>query len=188
MRNLFLLFLLGASVFAHAQTGYEVIDKAEKLYERGRYTKALVLLKRAENMNYGFCGNAWMSAHRSIGLLRSSIYIEQGKYQRARNTLDSLLSLYPDDNGDSIRIVSYQLEYGKDTLSKYIDEGLENVRFHDVDFLLFVEIPLSNGIIIRLKPQILEVSRLYTKNRNEQIPYWREEFKKSSNYKLIKGG
>lgn len=88
-RLIFFLFI-SLTLQSFAQEGFKVIRKAEHKYKNGKNEKALSILIKAENMNYGFCGNSWMDANRAINLLRAKIYIDKKDYQMARNSLDSI--------------------------------------------------------------------------------------------------
>jgi len=183
--SLFFLFILALPIFA--QEGFKVIHKAEQKYENGQNKKALKLLSKAEKMNYGFCGNAWTDADRAINLLRAKIYIDQENYQLARNSLDSIGWEYKGDNLDSIRIRTYQLEYGKDSLSNVIDTSFTNTKIECEDYDCFVIMPLSNGENLKLKVNPMSNSDLiFIDDEKKKLELWIARFKESQNYKLIK--
>lgn len=188
LRNIFFLFVLLSLVIpTFAQEGFKVIHKAEQKYENGKKKRALYLLSKAEKMNYGFCGNAWMDANRAINLLRATIYIDQKDYQLARNSLDSIGWEYRGDNFDSIRIRTYQMEYGKDSLSNMIDSSLVNTKVECGEYDCFVVIPLTNGKEIILKPNLMSnFDLIYLDDEKKKVEKWVFKFKDSENYKLIK--
>lgn len=123
-------------------------------------------------MNYGFCENAWLEANRAINLLRANIYIDKKEYQLARNYLDSISSEFVGDNLDSIRIRTFQMEYGKDSLSSMIDSSLLNTKEECGEYYFcYIIIPLTNGKTIRMTsnlfdPNIMIESDERKKNRN----------------------
>ena len=169
-----------------AQEGFKVIYKAEVKYENGQHERALKLLTKAENMNYGFCGNAWMDANRAINLLRAKIYIDNKEYQMARNSLDSINWEYLEDNLDSIRIRTYQMEYGKDSLSSMIDASLVNTNVECGESDCYVIIPLTNGKLIRMKFCLFNSNLMYIADASKKKEMWVTWFKETENYKLIK--
>jgi len=183
--SLFLLLSLALPTFA--QKGFKVINKAEIKYKNGQNKKALKLLSNAEKMNFGFCGNAWMDADRAINLLRAKIYIQQENYRLARNSLDSIGWAYKGDNLDSIRIRTYQMEFGKESLSKMIDSSLINTMVKCGEYDCYVIIPLSNGKEIKLKPNPMSnFDLIYLDDEKKKAEKWVFRFKDSDNYKLIK--
>ncbi len=176
-------FCLTLQIFA--QRGYKVIYKAERKYEKGHYKKALKLLSKAENMNYGFCGT-WMEADRAINLLRAKIYINKKEYQLASNSLDSIGRGHAGDNLDSIRIRIYQMEYGKDSLSRMIDSALVNTRVECVEENCFAMIPLMNGKAIKMKGNLFNSELIFMNDVKKKTEIWVKAFKESEHYKLIK--
>lgn len=173
--------------YAHAQDGFKVIRKAQRKYDIGLNKKALKLLEKADNMDYGFCGNAWMDANREINTLRATIYIDQKQYQLARNSLDSIFWEYPNDNFDSIRIRTYQFEFGKDSLAQLFDSSLDDVKIECSEFACFFDFPLRNGQTMRLKLSSVNNFELFSEEKDdeERLQKWLERFRASENYKMI---
>lgn len=183
----FLLFSLSLQCFA--QKGFKVIYKAEKRFEKGQNKKALKLLTKAEKMDYGFCGNAWLEANRAINLLKARISIDQKEYQQARNCLDSIDWEFNGDNFDSIKIRTYQMEYGKDSLSSMIDSALLNTWIECYDEANgFAIIPLTNGKTIKFKVNLMTIDLdwFYMDDKKKKAEIWVTKFNDSENYKLIK--
>lgn len=179
-----LLVLLDSPLPTYAQRGFKVIDKAEQKFEDGKNKRALKILSKAEKMNYGFCGNARISASNTINLLRAKIYIDQKDYQLARNSLDSIAWGF---NLDSIRIRTYQLEYGKDSLSNIIDTSFANTRIECKELYCFVIIPLLNGHNLRLTLNPMTNGELMNiKDEKKRVEKWITIFKESENYELLK--
>lgn len=180
-------FFLNLAIPAYAQEGFNVIRKAETQFQKGNTEKALKLLLKAENMNYGSCGNASMDANRSINLLRAKIYIDQEKYQEARNSLDSIYVERQLDNLDSIRIRTLQLEFGKDYLSNSIDSCLVNVKIECGETDCYTILPFTNGKIIRLKINLFrerKITAIWFETNKEEI--WINWFKQSEYYAMLK--
>lgn len=189
MKNLkyipiFLIFF-SLTLKTFAQKGFDIISKAEVKYEHGKYKSALKLLSKAENMNYGFCGNAWMDADRAIYLLRAKIYINKKEYQLARNSLDSIGWEFNGDKFDSIRIRTYQMEYGKDSLSSMIDASLVNTKVECGEYSCFIIIPLTNGKALKLKNYLFNFDLMIIEDEIKKTEVWVNWFKESENYKLI---
>lgn len=182
---IFLVFF-SLTLQTFAQEGFKVIRKAEHKHENGQNERALKLLSKAENMNYGFCGNAWMDANRAINLLRAKIYIDKKEYQMARNSLDSIGWEYLGDNLDSIRIRTYQMEYGKDSLSSMIDSSLVKTRIECGENDCYAIIPLTNGKVMRMKFSPFKSNLIYMADESKKTERWVIWFKESENYKLIK--
>lgn len=188
VKVIFLIFLLGYSGFTYGHKGFEIIRKAEEKFEKGESKKALKLLKKAEKKDYGFCGNAVLTASRSINLLRAKIYMNQGEYEKARNSLNLIYAEYSEDNIDSIRIRTYQMEFGKEVLGGMVG-SLENTHIEEEeDGYFYVKIPLQNGIEMRLKIASKEsLPYMLEENKDKRAKMWVEKFKTSDNYKLLKG-
>ncbi|WP_417871391.1 hypothetical protein [Winogradskyella sp.] len=183
-----LLFLFGNYQIGFAQRGFKVIERAEKKIESYNYSKALKLLDKAEKMNYGFCGNAWLEARNEIDSLRFVAFFNQGKYDLARKSLDSLYSFGQRDDLDSLKVLTYQKELGNELLKKLIDESLPNSYVECGDIIdCYGIIPLSQNDMF-LKFKIGETMEIYfmEENQEKKNKLWIDEFKKSKMYKMIK--
>lgn len=184
MKPILLLLTLTISLHAFSQNGFELISKAENRYAHGHTKSALRLLEKAEKVDYGFCGNAWSDAKRAINLLRAEINIQQQEYQLARNSLDAISYGYLKDNFDSIRIRTYQMEYGKDSLSSMIDTSLINTKVESEGYYCFAIIPLTNGKAVKLKLEPT-YELIVTDDTIKKAEIWVSLFKKSENFKLL---
>ena len=172
----------------HAQRGFHVIRKAERKYEAGKRKAALRLLNRAEKLDYGFCGNSWIEANRSIWLLRSRVYLESGKYLKARNSLDSISWEYKGDNLDSIRIRIYQLEFGKMKVSQGIDFAIKKARLECKELECYVIMPMK-GLDYDFRFKMNSMDSVISVARNDKdvsLKGWIDEFHSSGNYELAK--
>jgi len=181
-----ILAVFGLALPCFAQKGFKLITKAELKYEQGKNTKALKLLSKAENMNYGFCGNAWMDASFSINLLRVKIHFKNNDYQAARDCLDSVNWRADGDYLDSIRIRTYQMEFGKDSLSKMIDVSLVSASIECGDYYCYFMLALTNGKSIKFTAHQItsDLTPLYDEMKLTKD--WVKRFKESANYTLIK--
>ena len=191
------ILLISSSSFAQKEfkgdhnDGYRCIRKAKKHYGKGNFKKSLSFLDKADQMDYGFCGNAWMDASEGINSLRSMNYIKLGNYHLARNYLDSIISFTNPSKFDSLRWVSYQLEIGADSLSKIIDTSLENIVFVDSGFyqFIFIPLPVEEGFAkFTFNPRNYQKKGDMNDSIASRKEYWISEFKKSTLYFMIKEG
>jgi len=191
MKIQLIILLSFLPILAYSQEGFKIIEKAEKKFEHKNYRKTLQLLNQAEGMDYGFCGNSWMDANRSINLLRAKVHLAQKNYQLARNSLDSIVFEYRDDHFDSIKVRTYQTEIGCDSLSNMLDESLIHTSFITRNLDWFASIPLTNGIdTLRFKIRSNKINDLLDLNneKDKEILYekWLVEFLSTDAYILIK--
>lgn len=155
MKTAIVLIFLCLSVFCEAQKGYELIDRAEKAYEEGKYKRALRLIRRAEKANYGFCGNAWDEALAAATLLKASVYIEQERFREAREALKDgvfyfqFTTPHGPEEFDSIMIHSFKKQYGSSAFLSMIDTGFSKLIMnphHDFGTENYlVKVPLLNS-------------------------------------------
>jgi hypothetical protein len=183
-----LLFLfLGTSQCVFAQRGYKVINKAEKKIESKDYLKALRLLDRAEKMDYGFCGNARLEADLAIDSLRFVAFYKLNKYESARKSLDSLFSFGNREDLDSLKVLTYQKEYGTEFLKNIIDKSISNSYLDcNVDDC-YGNIPIiGTEKVLKFKIYGYNINYFFIKNERERDSLWVSEFRKSKAYQLIK--
>jgi len=181
-----LLIFIGTSKSVFSQRGYKVIKKAQNKIEFNDFSKAIKLLNKAEKMDYGFCGNAWLVAKQEIDSLRFVAFYNLKKYDLARRSLDSIISFSKRDDLDSLKVLTYQKEYGNEFLKKHIKESLSSSYVECDDIIdCYGIIPLKNNKFIRFK--IIENMNLYfmEENSEKQNKMWIEEFKKSKMYTMI---
>jgi hypothetical protein len=149
---IFLLLFIGFSQNVFAQRGYKVIKKAENKIKSKDYFKAIKLLNKAEKMDYGFCGNARLVADFEIDSLRFTAYHEQKKFELARTSLDSLFSFGVREDLDSLKVLTYQKEYGEKFLKDIIERSIPNSYIECNDYDCFGYIPLAgNKKILKFK-------------------------------------
>jgi tetratricopeptide (TPR) repeat protein len=127
----------------YGQNGFNVIRRAEKKIEQGKFEKAEKLLKKADSMSYGFCGNAWVEAKESIALNRVKIFDAKGEYLNAANTLNSVFYYY-EKNVDSLKVMYFLKTLDKDFMKKEIDSCINLITSLDSDdFLNGIELNVS---------------------------------------------
>ena len=137
-------------------------------------------------MDYGFCGNAHMEAKMWIDSLRYTIHMKNGNYKLARASMDSIIWFGAREDIDSIKVRSYQYEYGAQYLKNNIKESLNNAYVTCVSHDCYGIIPLKE-IKESLKFKIYD-SRFYFQygnNLNQGAEKWIDKFKASKAYKLL---
>ncbi len=168
------------------QDGFKIIEDARFSYEQGKLDHALVLLEKAYSSYYGNCGNSYLEAFGKITDLKAKIYLDKREYQLVRTILDSSNSY--GGNLDSLRILSYKLEIGPDSLSRMIDSSLSNVVFEsdELSYFNYAVIPLINGKdTIRIEAE--DGNRIHNLKFDEtNTDQWITEFMLSKKYKMIK--
>lgn len=104
--------------------GFKFIEKAESNIMDGNYAEADKLLEKALQADYGFCGNAWASAHGRINNLKATSLIEQGKAMDALAILEEVngCNLGADcSKRDELKIRALVSLYGKERVIAAID-------------------------------------------------------------------
>ena len=189
--SLILLFvILSLNSFAQLDL-YSILAKAEQEYKNGNFKKALRKLQLVENKSFrskGFCGNALLDYDRLRNLLKVKIFIKQNEYDKARIVLNSMIYELPNDNLDSLKVITYQLQFGSDSLSKMFDFSLKSATIECVNkFNCFVLLPLSNGTQMKFKIPTSYNLILGRKNDEEsKLNLWIEKFHNTISLNLIK--
>lgn len=170
----------------YSQDPFKILDKAERVSNKGNYEKALKKIDRAERIVYCTCGLCGIELNRRANLLRYVIYNNLGEYQLSRQFLDSID--FGNEQIDSLKVLSYQNEYGKEFLSSKIDSSLLHINMEcDKYSCYYVNIPLTRSDVkIRFKIGLMESSHYLIKNKEERVDEWRKQFLKSAIYKMIK--
>lgn len=137
MKHFILFILIVVTPFAWSQKGFKVIRKAEQKMEQGNYQKALRLLDKADGMNYGFCGNAWIEAQELIVINRATVYAKLDQPLRAADTLNALTSLYITAPIDSLKTVYYVEEFGKERVKREIDSCIALITSESLKSLMY---------------------------------------------------
>jgi hypothetical protein len=104
----------------------------------------------------------------------------------ARNSLDSIGWEHISDNLDSIRIRTYQMEYGKDSLSNMIDSSFVNTKVDCRECDCYSIITLTNGKVLKLKVNSIKNNLICLDEEKKKVEFWVTWFIESENYKLIK--
>ena len=181
------LFLILITQNISAQKAYKVIEKAEHKIVEKNYEKALKLLNKAENMDYGFCGNAKLTADYEIDSLRFVAYFKLNKFELARKSLDSLFSFGKREDLDSLKVLTYQKEYGDEFIRNIIDKSIPNSYVECNDYDCFGYIPLAgNEKHLKFKIYGDYLNYMFIEDRTERNNLWITEFRKSKTYELIK--
>lgn len=138
----FCLFLF----ISFGQDGYKLIARTKNKIDRGNYTKALKLLDKADSMDYGFCGLAWVGAKQEIAFHRIRILAHNGEYLKAANELNRIDIYEPDEDIDSLKMIYYLKSIDKEILKKEIDSCLESFKSLEslaADYELFLDVRFS---------------------------------------------
>jgi hypothetical protein len=163
----------------YAQNPFKQLEKSEKLYKKGQYNKALKKIVRAENSDYCSCGNCVIELNWQANLLRYKIYNKLGKHSESRQALDSIYFI--SNKTDSLKFITYQMEYGKGFISENIDLSLSKIKIsYGKKKECYIDIPLGS----EEKSMRFKVGYEYSivENNEEKIKL----FLKSSIYKMIK--
>ena len=140
MKNVLLTFFIICSTNLYSQDGFDVIQRAEKKIENGKYEKALKLLEKADSMNYGFCGNTWIEAREAISFNRFKIFDAKSEYLQAANTLNSI-NLNYSENIDSLKMSYFIKAVGKKIIKHEVDSCINLISSIDsIDFILGFEL------------------------------------------------
>ncbi|MCB9261329.1 MAG: hypothetical protein H6607_02980 [Flavobacteriales bacterium] len=173
---------------SYGQNSFMLLDKAEKNVTKGKNEKALKQITEAETCGYCTCGLCVMQVNEKANLLRYEIYKRLGEHKLSRQSLDSI---YTSNNTiDSLKVLSYQMEFGKEFLSNKIDSALIKSKITCDEHDCFVQIPLDEGgKEIRLKIGFVESFQIQKiESETDRIEKWREQFNQSNIYKMIKEG
>ncbi len=176
----FIIIMLCLSVQSlYAQSSFRLLKKSENLFNKGKYDKALKKIVRAENADYCSCGNCDIELNWQANLLRYKIYNKLGKHSESRQALDSIYFI--SNKTDSLKFITYQIEYGKAFISENIDLSLSKIKIiYNKKKECYIDIPLGR----EEKPMRFKVGYEYSivEHNEEKIKL----FLKSSIYKMIK--
>ena len=152
MKNYILILLLFSfsknfgQVEYNYKQGYKFIGRAGKEIENGNLTKAEKLLEKANKSNYGFCGNAWASAHSQINLLKVEIFNQRKEFDKSFSALDSIkgCGIGADcEARDSLKIITLFLKFGKEKVIKSFRK-VKTVNKKEVNFEPLYSVFLSD--------------------------------------------
>lgn len=184
-----IIFLLFINLPAFGQESFDILRKAEAKYEKGKFKKATQLLAEADAMHDCTCGNCAITKENWITRLSSQIALEQGDYLSARTIIDSAnLSFFPTPKLDSLLWLTYQMEYGKDSLSNMLDYGIENAFCEtDSNYIVRMFLPLPNKEKIAFTPSLNGRPIYGWKYAPESIVEdWQKEFITTETYRWLK--
>lgn len=184
---LLLFSLLGTLHTTNAQTIFKILDKAEKLYQKGFIHKALRKIEFAEKNNDCICGSCAIHANTKANLLRYKIHYTLKEYPLALNAIDAIDITTPEY--DSLKIIVYQAQVGKTYLANNIDSSLANSKITCNENACSCYIELSfkaSQVPFRLKLGHSSLSYIYGNQKAEIKAGWLESFKNSSLYRSIK--
>lgn len=126
-------------VYSYKQ-GYRFIKKAEVSIKEKKYKKAFRLLDKAKRANYGFCGNAWITAYTQIDNLTVEIYLEEKRYSEALVFLDTIggCGFGADCNKrENLKITALVNLYGKEAVKNAFRKPVTLAKADDYDSLDF---------------------------------------------------
>lgn len=128
--------------------GYRFLKNAEEKIEVGDYAKAEKLLDNAMKADYGFCGNAWYTAHDRIYKMRASIYRHRKEYDRALAMLDSVQGCQFGTDCTQREMARVQMlidKYGKDKVREAFVGAVTRIDEKDIfDVKYIVALPAIN--------------------------------------------
>lgn len=116
---------------AFCQEGFTLINRAEACVKRGALQKAEKLLIEAGKADYGFCGNAHISAYCRIELVRFQMDMMRGNFSEAEKRLrDNEMCVYDyEGNFDSLWINLYCKKYGRELVAEEVEGSLSKCSF-----------------------------------------------------------
>lgn len=120
------LLLMTFSTYAQ---NYGLINRAEALLkaEKPNFKKVEKLLKRAKKRDYGFCGNARMTALCEIDFLEAKMLFLKSEYVACLSLIDSDDTWIVNKSGDSLKILTLIKIHGKETIKKLIEKDAERM-------------------------------------------------------------
>lgn len=130
MKSLLIISYVLLTFSSTSQEGFDLIRRAENKINQGKYEKALDLLNLAKHSDYGFCGNAWMSATTAINKKEAFIYEKQGEFLKAANVLNRI-QINREKNSDSIKMTLYLKELDSKLIKNQIDSCLNLITSID---------------------------------------------------------
>lgn len=120
-----LLIFVGSYDLSFAQD-YSLIVRAENKINQKEYDKALRLLNRAENADYGFCGNAYFEAIFKIDSLKLRLFKEKKDLLALRKFLDNDKHEMPSDSTYAKERIFLALNYfSKDELKQSLISSIK---------------------------------------------------------------
>ena len=130
----YILFFFTINLFSQ---NYKLINKADKILqtEKPNLIKAEKLLNKAEKNDYGFCGNAKVSALSEIDYLRAKILFFQNKFEECLIKLDSENLWLRQKSADSLKIICLIKIHGREKVKNLILEKSNKTIIRESNYL-----------------------------------------------------
>jgi len=186
-RWILFLILIYSSCECFAQRNDHLLRRAERNYKKGKHEQALRLLDKADGKRADECGLSAIHYYCTLNTLRSRVYIGLGDYLKARAVLDSYAYLGRSHLTDSLRILTLQMQFGKDSLRRMVDSSLNSAYVDCFQDDCNLYIPLINKaavIFIPLAPD-RNTSLLSPEEYVIVMKDWKKYFYSSYMYKLL---
>lgn len=188
MKAIVMIMLL-VSFSGLGQESFEYLKKASLKLKKGKASQASRLIDKAEIISDCTCGSCVVSKFLRVTQLRTQIALKEGDYIKARTYIDSFdWSMIYTPLLDSLFWLSYQQQYGKDSLSRMIDYGISNAYCQsDSNRTYNVYLPLQNQDTLIFAPSLNEAS--ISANRYSAkmaLELWQKAFRASNTYIILK--
>ena len=182
MKNLILFFILTSPVHCFSQS-YNYIKKAERKINEKDYPSALKLLKKAQNADYGFCGNARVEALVSIDDLKLRIYRETNNKVEMEKLLNGIEPFMEFSELYSVERINLALtRFTKSELNERIINALKKSNKQDwIEFSNVVLLTFDNSDSLKLFLNISDFLKI-VKDRNLSFNEALIQFYLDSNY------
>jgi hypothetical protein len=168
----------------YSQNSYNDLVKAEKLFEKGNYKKALLKIGDAIKHKNCTCGNCEWEINYQTNIIRFKIYSKLSDYEQARNALDSIY--YSTEQIDSLKIITYKVQLGKEKLKNIIDSSINKSKIECENEICFALIPFENDSYLKFKLNIDLISKyLYSSEKPKDSQIWNDYFLNSLGYKQL---
>ena len=151
---------------------YKYIRKAERLINSNiNLNRAIKLLDKAENVNYGFCGNAWATAFWNINYLKARAYDKKEQYSMALAHLDSIKGCSFGGDCESSDALKYEIlgkVFDNDEIKKALLEKSDSIIsfkkiWMEKNICVYLD-SLNYNICFTIDPDIFSEKRELTLN------------------------
>ena len=187
----FVKFLLILSLFTnlnlakiYSQNTYKDIVKAEKLFDKGNYKKALRKVDDAIKHKNCTCGSCGFEINYKTNLMRYKIYLKLLNYKQARNSLDSIY--FSSEKIDSLKVAAYKIEFGEEKLKGIINSSIKNSKIECENEICFAIIPYDNNLFLKFKLSINLIDKyFYSSKKFQDNQIWNYYFLNTFGYKQL---
>lgn len=176
----YIFFFFSLNLFSQ---NHKLITKADKILssENPNLIKAEKLLNRAEKRDYGFCGNAKISAESEIEFLKAKILFLKNDFEKCLKRLESEDIWIRRYSSDSLKIECLIKMHNKETISNLIFAKSSEIlkREHNYNY---------KGVCIKLEEINYEfcfLDQYENINYNNEVTLF-EILKETNFYNLIK--